>query len=275
MEEKNGLFISDWNNVLSDGRNEIVFEKRNKEYGAYVIRREYSRTVVMALLIAIAAIVLLVGIPMIVRLIEGANFNTNDKPVTVSVVLQAPPPVDPNKPIPPPPPPPPPVMKTIQFTPPVVKPDDKVIDPPPTQQQLQVTQAGNKTQDGKDTNLLAPINTGAGVAPPTVQKPFIIVQQMPVFPGGQDKLFQYLQNNTNYPQMEKEAGVQGTVYVSFVIGADGRVQDVKVLRGIPNGPGCNKEALRVVQAMPAWTPGKQDGRTVPVQYSLPIKFILR
>ncbi|HVA99055.1 MAG TPA: TonB family protein [Bacteroidia bacterium] len=274
--EKNSRFIPDWNNVLSDGRNEMVFDGRNKEYGAYVIRRAYNRIVIKALIIAVSAIIVLVGIPIIVRLIEGVNLHANEGLKGVVIVLPPPPPVDPNKVTPPPPPPPPPpVMKTIQFTPPVVKPDEKVVDPPPSQIDLQKTQAGAKTQDGKDTNLLAPINTGTGIAPAAPQKPFLIVQQMPTFPGGEAKLFEYLQNNTNYPQVEKEEGVQGTVYVTFVIGSDGKVQDVKIMRGIPNGPGCNKEAVRVVQAMPNWTPGKQDGRSVPVQYSLPIKFILR
>ncbi|MDQ3192232.1 MAG: energy transducer TonB [Bacteroidota bacterium] len=98
---------------------------------------------------------------------------------------------------------------------------------------------------------------------------FTIVENMPSFPGGEEALFKYLGNEVKYPQMAKDAGIQGTVYVTFVIGADGKVKDVKVLRGVK---GLDEEAIRVVQKMPAWSPGKQRGKAVSVQYNLPIKF---
>lgn len=275
--ETNSRFIPDWNNILSDGRNELVFEGRNKGYGAYVIRRDYNRIVITALMIAVTTVILIVGIPILVRLIEGVNLQTNDTIDYVNLnVLPPPPPVNQIiKPLLPlRPSPPPSVLKTIKNTPPKVT-NEKVIDPPPSQKDLDKTAVGLTTHDGKDSNLLPTLNTVPGIALPAPQKPFVNVQQMPVFPGGIDKMFEYLQNNVNYPQVEKEEGVSGAVYVSFVIGSDGKVQDVKILSGIANGPGCNKEALRVVSSMPNWTPGKQDGRAVPVQYSLPIKFVLR
>lgn len=102
---------------------------------------------------------------------------------------------------------------------------------------------------------------------------FTIVEQMPSFPGGDAELLQYLSKNTKYPAIAKDAGIQGTVYVTFVINKDGEVSDVKVLRSI--GGGCDEEAIRVVENMPDWTPGKQRGKSVPVQYNLPIRFTLR
>lgn len=102
---------------------------------------------------------------------------------------------------------------------------------------------------------------------------FTIVEDMPTFPGGEEALFKYLGNNIKYPQMAKEAGIQGTVFVTFVIGPDGKVRDVKVLRGIKGG--CDEEAVRVVQNMPNWKPGKQRGKAVSVQYNLPIRFTLK
>ncbi len=102
---------------------------------------------------------------------------------------------------------------------------------------------------------------------------FIVVESMPVFPGGEGKLYEYLLNTMKYPQMAKESQISGTVYVTFVIEKDGSVTDARILRGI--GGGCDEEALRVVKAMPKWKAGKQRGKPVRVQYNLPVKFILQ
>jgi protein TonB len=96
---------------------------------------------------------------------------------------------------------------------------------------------------------------------------------MPEFPGGEEKLFEYLGKNIKYPSMARENGITGTVYVTFVVEGNGEISDVKKLRGI--GGGCDEEAVRVVRSMPAWKPGKQNSKPVRVQYNLPIKFTLR
>ena len=95
---------------------------------------------------------------------------------------------------------------------------------------------------------------------------------MPSFPGGDESRIKFLQENIKYPQMAKESGIQGTVYVTFVVEGSGKVADVKVLRGI--GGGCDEEAVRVVKMMPHWNPGKQSGKSVRVQFNMPIKFTL-
>ena len=102
---------------------------------------------------------------------------------------------------------------------------------------------------------------------------FMVVESMPEFPGGEPALYKYLAENIKYPQMAKESGIQGRVFVTFVVERDGRVTDVRVLRGI--GGGCDEEAIRVVADMPKWTPGKQRGKPVRVQYNLPVKFTLQ
>lgn len=102
---------------------------------------------------------------------------------------------------------------------------------------------------------------------------FTIVEEMPSFPGGEAKLFEYLGKNIKYPQIAKEAGISGVVYVNFVVGSNGNISDVKVLRGI--GGGCDEEAVRVVKNMPKWKPGKQRGKPVKVSYNLPIRFSLK
>ena len=102
---------------------------------------------------------------------------------------------------------------------------------------------------------------------------FTIVEQMPSFPGGDAKMYEYLGKNIKYPQIARETGIQGRVFVGFVVEPDGSVSNVKVLRGI--GGGCDEEAMRVVKAMPKWSPGKQRGKTVRVSYTLPVVFKLQ
>jgi len=105
------------------------------------------------------------------------------------------------------------------------------------------------------------------------QEIFTIVEQQPSFPGGEEKLMEYLGKNISYPPMAKESGIQGTVFVTFVVEPDGSVTNAKIMRGI--GGGCDEEAIRVVRNMPKWTPGKQRGKPVRVQFNLPIRFILQ
>lgn len=104
---------------------------------------------------------------------------------------------------------------------------------------------------------------------------FTVVENMPEFPGGVKAMYEYLGKNIKYPEVAKEAGIQGKVYVSFVVDKDGSITDVKVLRGIPGGKMCDQEAIRVVKAMPKWNPGKQRGKAVKVSYMLPVQFTLR
>jgi len=102
---------------------------------------------------------------------------------------------------------------------------------------------------------------------------FIIVEEMPSFPGGEVKMMEYLAKNIKYPQMARESGIQGRVFINFVVEPDGHVSNVKVMRGI--GGGCDEEAIRVVKAMPKWKPGKQRGKSVRVSYNLPVNFRLQ
>ena len=101
---------------------------------------------------------------------------------------------------------------------------------------------------------------------------FTVVEDAPGYPGGEEARMKFLRDNIKYPQMAKESGIQGTVYVTFVVERDGSVTDVRVLRGI--GGGCDDEAIRVVKLMPRWNPGKQRGKAVRVQFNVPIKFTL-
>ena len=100
---------------------------------------------------------------------------------------------------------------------------------------------------------------------------FTVVQQMPAFPGGANE---YIVKHLKYPEKERTAGIQGTVYVSFIVETDGTVSNVKVIKGVPNGPGLDAEAVRVVSSMKGWTIGMQNGHPVRVSYNIPVRFIL-
>ncbi len=102
---------------------------------------------------------------------------------------------------------------------------------------------------------------------------FSVVEAMPEFPGGETARMKFLQDNIKYPQMARESGIQGTVYVTFVVEPNGSVSDVRILRGI--GGGCDEEAIRVIKQMPNWKPGMQRGKPVRVQFNMPIKFTLQ
>ena len=102
---------------------------------------------------------------------------------------------------------------------------------------------------------------------------FMVVEQMPDFKGGEAAMWKYFGKNMVYPEEAKENQISGIVYVTFVVDAKGKIKDVKLLRGI--GGGCDEEALRVVRNMPDWNPGKQRGKPVSVQFSLPVNFTLR
>lgn len=102
---------------------------------------------------------------------------------------------------------------------------------------------------------------------------FTIVESMPEFPGGQKKLFEYLGKNIKFPPAARANGISGKVYINFTVGKNGKIRDIKILRGVHDL--LDKEAIRVVKAMPAWKPGKQRGKTVSVSYNLPINFILK
>ena len=101
---------------------------------------------------------------------------------------------------------------------------------------------------------------------------FTRVEQEPSFPGGEEARIKFIVNNLKYPESAKKNGIQGTVYVSFVVETDGYISNIQILRGI--GSGCDEEVIRVMKLMPAWIPGKQNGKKVRVQYNMPVKFSL-
>ena len=266
-----------WNDVVAKGRNDLVFAERNKLYGAYDLRRRYKRTVALSLGITTLTLAVIASVPAILELI---NSQKEEEVVAVDITptdLTAPPPVDETEP-PPPPPPPPPVMETVKFTPPVVT-DEKVEDEPPPVQTEETPQISTVTQEGSGTEeIIIPESTGTGVVEAAPEQIFTVVEQPAQFPGGDAAMNKWIMNRIDqlgYPPQEKEAGISGTCYVTFVVEKDGHISDIKLLRGVAGGKGYDKLAQQVVKEMPPWKPGKQNGHEVRVQFNLPIRFVLK
>ncbi len=261
-----------WNNVVSPSRNDIVFDGRNQSYGAFELRRKYSETVMWIVVGLIATTVLIIATKFILDLKGADAIDANVKLDMTQIDLT--PPVDKSEPPPPPPPPPPPVMETVKFVPPVIKDDATEEEPPPPQEKLAETTVSTVTQEGSGDEVVVPSDGGNGPIEEKAPEIFTVVEQMPEFPGGMAELNKYLLKNISYPQVEKEAGIMGKCYVKFVVEPDGSISNAEVLRGVTGGPGCDKEALRVVKSMPKWSAGKQNGRSVRVYFNLPVNFKL-
>ncbi len=105
-----------------------------------------------------------------------------------------------------------------------------------------------------------------------LESPLTIAENMPKFKGGEIEMIKFIQKNLQYPKKEKEEGITGTCYVTFIVEKDGSLSNIKILRGITSCEACNKEALKVVSIMPNWIPGNHKGRNVRCAYNLPIKF---
>ena len=174
------------------------------------------------------------------------------------------------------------VKSSIKFTAPVIKKDSEVKpeDELKTQDQLMQTKTAIgsfdvKGNDDANGEVLKAKEVIAQPEPPKVEetKVFDVVEQMPSFPGGPAALMSYLSQNTKYPVVAQENGVQGRVVVSFVVERDGSITDVRVVRSVD--PSLDKEATRVVKSMPNWIPGKQNGSTVRVKYNVPVSFKLQ
>lgn len=258
--------------------NDLIFEGRNKKYGAYDIRRIYDEYVLRAMAIALFGFALFTLGPVIWEKIKPEDDIEEQEIVTVDPKMIEPPPINPKTPPPPPLPsaPPPPKVSTVRFVPPEVAPDEEIIEEdPPKQEELKQVVAGTETAQGDpdaDPNELSMDQAGTGgevIGGGEPEEIFDVVEQDPSFPGD---LTTYLVKNIRYPQKAINQDIEGKVFVNFVVTSAGEVTDVKLLKGI--GYGCDEEALRVVNSMPKWSPGKNGGRAVKVRMSIPIVFKL-
>lgn len=270
-------------NWLKRSMDDIIFEGRNKTYGAFQLRRLYDKHMARAMISGILFFLISITSPQIISMIKGFLPEEKNDLVMREVTLAEPPPIDPKKPPPPPPPKvdPPPIKDQIKFVPPVVKKDDEVLEeepPPPTIEEIKDKEIATETREGEeggiDASLIAPEVSSAPVLEEgKEEEPFQYVEQMPTFPDGQEAMYKFIYDRIKYPAIARENGISGQVIVQFVVSKDGDIKNARVARGI--GGGCNEEALRVVNEMPRWKPGKHNGRAVPVTFTLPIKFVLQ
>jgi protein TonB len=180
----------------------------------------------------------------------------------------------PKEDLPPPPPPPPPpeaLVEKVKFTAPKVVEDTNVESDFGKQDQL--SQNKNTEVPTEEVQVEEKEVKTQVIEQKVEAEVFLIVEEPPTFPGGDAALYKWLGENLKYPEEAKELGIQGRVFVSFVVEPDGTPSNVVVKRGI--GGGCDEEAIRIVKAMPKWSPGKQRGQPVRVQFNLPIKFTLQ
>lgn len=268
MLEKNDIFSDEWC--------DLIFEGKNKEYGAYKNRKKsYSRHF-WAFIIAAAIFVLASFSEEIIHKIVPQQRELEVSVRTLSD-LNIPKPKQPPVNIIPKIPPPPKIRNTIKFTPPVIKPDAEVNveEEPKMQKEIVEKKAAIGTVNyNKGTNdITAPIAKQADkITGEGNDKPFLVAEKEPQFPGGEIEMMKFLRNNLRYPAKAVEANVTGQVIVNFVVDKDGKITNIKVIRGI--GFGCDKEAIRVLKKMPPWDPGEMGGKAVPVYYTFPITFRL-
>lgn len=265
---------NNWDNPISPERLELVFQNRNQAYGAYIIRRDYNSTVTKAVFLTFIGLTLLVLTPGIVRYFSPEKIAL--PLVKPDVILDITEVIFPEEVIELPKElvslPPSPPSSSVQYTNLVVKDNDSTSTGLTQEELLQLTLA-TKTNDvdsipGKDPLPDTKDNTGTGTS-----KTFIWVEEMPMFPGGENEMLKFISKNIKYPSEARDNNIKGIVNISFIVDQKGEIKNIELLRGI--GGGCEEEAIRVVKTMPTWKPGKQNGQAVNVQFQLPISFTLK
>lgn len=254
---------------------DILFENRNKEYGAYELRKTYNRRI----LIAITGMVVVCLLFLLSQILANRVSNDNDKIVVQDVQLEDIK-TEEKKPEPPPPPPPPkpepPKVEITKFTPPKIVKDEEVKEPPPPQEKLEETKIGTIDQEGKkDEGFVAPPveekGTGVVEAPKKQEedydKVFTKVEKEAKFPGGAEGWKRYLERNLDANVAANDGATTGnyTVKVQFIVDKSGAISNVQAIEVPKACPSCGPEAVKVIKKGPAWEPAVQNGRNVIYQ----------
>jgi len=262
------------NEINSADWDDIVFENRNKAYGAYFIRSIYGRNVVIASLLTLLILGLVLAFPRIVEFLKQQEEREEVALKSIKYTdLAPPPPIDKNQPPPPKLDVPPPVKTLVKFLPPKVT-DKQIVEEEemPTMEEVKQNDVGAENIEGTgEIEFDEPVEEvlKEGNDEDII---FTIVEQQAEYPGGLGSMAKFLQKNMKYPAIARRMGIEGSVFVSFVIDREGGLSDIQVIKGI--SAECDKEAIRVVKLMPPWKPGKQNGKAVRCRFVLPIKFQL-
>ena len=257
---------------------DIVFEHRNKAYGAYELRTHYTTNINRALMIGVSCFLLMLLTNFLFARKKDENLDKEGVVINVQKIPDEELPII-EKPKEPEPPKPVEQVKTIKFLIPEVVEETNNEMPPPTPEELENAVISNKTQDGIETNeIAAEPPTEASTAVTKVLEieedntAFITVEVQPSFMGGNSEMYKFLGKNLKYPTAAQRANIQGKVFLSFIVEKDGSITDIETMKGI--GFGCDEEAMRVVKLMPKWIAGKQNGRNVRVKFTIPVFFKL-
>jgi protein TonB len=246
---------------------DIVFEGRNKAYGAYELRKENPKTTLRSLLIGALIFSFAVAAPLIADLIPDLSKEEESMDKKI-VTIKLPPKEEQPKDLPPPPPPPPKVDQ-VKFVKPVVAKTEEIVEEPPKIEEIKDKNLGKENIKGDPDAELTVEPVGNGPSEVVEEDNNIYntagIEVKPDFPGGLEKFYKFISKNYQLPD---EEGLKGKVFVTFVVEKDGSLTDIKVVRDI--GYGTGKEAIRVLKSCPKWNPGEQNGKKVRVLYSLPI-----
>jgi periplasmic protein TonB len=256
---------------------DLVFEGKNHSYGAYNMRETSTKRHIVAFVIGILFVAFVAFLPTLIETVKSlapkermtdvtelSNLKMDEQKLKEQDIIhkeEAPPPV--------------PLRSTIKFTAPVITDaaDVKEEDEMKSQEDLQQSQktvsikdiVGTDDEHGVDIADLQQHKVAV-----QEEKPLYGVEQMPEFPGGEAEMIKFISDNLHYPASATEMGIEGRVTIRFVVTKTGEVTDVEVLRGLD--PACDREAMRVVKLMPKWIPGRQNGRNVPVYFTLPVMY---
>lgn len=249
---------------------DIVFEGRNKAYGAYELRKSNPKTTMRSFLIGALIFCFLAATPMFSSLFSSDEIVEDTVLDKKIVTIKLPPKKEEIPKNLPPPPPPPPKVDQVKFVKPVVAKAEEVVEEPPKIKEIVDKKVGSENIKGDpDAPLsVAPVGTGPATAAVVDDNQIYNtagIEVKPDFPGGIQNFLNYVAKNYRTPE---EEGLNGKVFVTFVVEKDGSLTDIRVIRDIGYGTGA--EAIRVLKRSPKWTPGEQNGKKVRVQYSLPI-----
>jgi periplasmic protein TonB len=252
---------------------ELVFQGKNKEYGAYKLRSDSDKRHNIAMIIIAVVAVVGFSLPKLIEMatpkqkivnVDVMKMSTLDKAVVKNDVKK----VEPVAP-------PPALKSSIKFVAPVIAKDEEVKEEFKSQEQLTNTKVAISIADVKGNDEKGKDIADIKQAVTQVEEPdhvYQVIEQMPQYPGGESELMSYIAKNLKYPVIAQENGIQGKVILRFVVSKSGVVDKIEVVRSLD--PACDKEAVRVVKTLQRWIPGKQNGVNVSVYYTLPIAFKL-
>ncbi|HWZ36232.1 MAG TPA: TonB family protein [Mucilaginibacter sp.] len=278
------MLISNFN-LYKDEWLELVFAKRNKEYGAYYIRQHYAQTVLKSFLFGVFGVVVAIGIiGMIIRtkpvVDQIVDVTTTDLLYKIPPATKAQPPKPKAEALKPSVPKAAAPVNMIKDLPPVVAPDILAQEPPTIEElnnkavgavDIKGANTGTSGGDGTDKNGISS-SAGAGTGEASSNETYKAVEVMPQPVGGDAAWSKFLQSNLRFTDKAMENGVSGKVLVTFIIEKDGQISNIHIERG--PGFGLNEEAVRVLKLAKPWKPGMQNGHAVRVQLTLPVNFML-